>query len=96
MAEAHVGLAQVLLAQHKDAEAEAELRPLLAQQPENAQAHYAMMLAYRAEGKASEAAAEMALFQQRRKASADEFQHQLDALLGGEGKSGGTAEAVPR
>ncbi len=81
--EARVGLAQTLLAQHHVEASEAQLRSLIAEHPENAQAHYAMMLAYREQGKLPEAAAEMATFQKLQKGKEDQFQKKLDALLNG-------------
>ena len=87
LAEARIGLAQTLLAQHQVNAAEAQLRPLIAEHPENAQAHYAMMLAYREQGKLSEAAAEMAAFQQLQRGDADQFQKKLNALLTGNKES---------
>ncbi len=81
--EARVGLAQTLLAEHQVEAAQRELREVIAANPENAQAHYAMMLAYREEGKLPEAAAEMATFQKLQQGKADQFQKKLDALLSG-------------
>jgi predicted Zn-dependent protease len=81
--EARVGLAQTLLAEHQVDAAQAELRALIAKHPGNAQAHYAMMLSYREQGKLPEAAAEMATFQRLQRGSADQFQKKLNALLAG-------------
>ena len=81
--EARVGLAQTFLAQHHVEETKEELRPLIAEHPENAQAHYTMMLAYRAEGKLSEATTEMNTFQRLQQGTADQFQKKLNALLSG-------------
>ena len=81
--EARVGLAQTFLAQHHVEETKEELRTLIAEHPENAQAHYTMMLAYRAEGKLSEATTEMNTFQRLQQGTADQFQKKLNALLSG-------------
>ncbi len=81
--EARVGLAQTLLAQHQVETSQAELRSLIADHPENAQAHYVMMLAYRQQGKLPEAAAEMATFERLQHGKADQFQKKLNALLTG-------------
>jgi tetratricopeptide (TPR) repeat protein len=94
LAEARVGLAQTLLAEHQVDAAQAELRALIAEQPQNAQAHYAMMLSYREQGKLAEAATEMATFQQLQKGSADQFQKKLHALLG-ESKEGASSGSNP-
>jgi predicted Zn-dependent protease len=82
--EARVGLAQTLLAQHHVDASEEELRTLIVEHPESAQAHYAMMLAYRAQGKLPEATTEMATFQRLQEGAADQFQKRLSALLTGE------------
>ena len=81
--EARVGLAQTLLAQHHIEASEDQLRALIAEHPENAQAHYAMMLAYREQGKLPEATTEMATFKRLQQGSADQFQKKLNALLTG-------------
>src|SRR5882757_222671 len=81
--EARVGLAQTLLAQHHVEASEDQLRALIAEHPENAQAHYAMMLAYREQGKLPEATTEMATFKRLQQGSADQFQKKLNALLTG-------------
>ena len=83
LAESRVGLAQTLLAQHHVAAAQAELAPLLVKHPENAQAHYAMMLTYRAQGKLPEAASEMETFKRLQQGGADQFRDKLNALLSG-------------
>ncbi len=81
--EARVGLAQTLLAQQQVEASEAELRGLIAEHPENAQAHYVMMLAYRQQGRLPEAATEMATFQRLQQGKEGQFQKKLDALLTG-------------
>ncbi len=81
--EARLGMAQTLLAQHQADTAQAELRAFIAEHPENAQAHYIMMLAYREQGKLPEAATELATFKRLQQGSADQFQKKLNALLTG-------------
>lgn len=81
--EARVGLAQTLLAQHEVVAAETQLHTLIAEHPENAQAHYALMLAYREQGKLPEATMEMDAFRRLQQGSADQFQKKLNALLSG-------------
>ena len=95
LVEAQTGMAETLLAQHKVAEAQQQLRATLAEHPDNARAHYAMMLSYRAEGKLPEAATEMAAFQRLQQASAEQFQSRLHALLTGSSEAGaGNAPAA--
>ena len=83
LTEAQVGLAQILLAQHQVGAAQTELRKLLVAHPENAQAHYTMMLTYRSQGKLPEAAAEMESFKRLQQGGATQFRDKLNALLGG-------------
>lgn len=90
MVEARVGLAQTLLAQHQVAAAQAALAPVLTGHPENAQAHYAMMLTYRAQGKLPEAANEMKIFKRLQQGGADQFRDKLNALLSGTASNAGT------
>lgn len=92
--EARVGLAQTLLAQHEVATAETQLHALIAEHPENAQAHYAMMLAYREQGKLQDATSEMATFQRLQQGSADQFQKKLNALLSGSAEPQDPAHAA--
>lgn len=92
--EPRVGLAQTLLQQHQVSASQAELTPLLAKHPENAQAHYAMMLTYRAEGKLPEAASEMETFKRLQQGGADQFRDKLNALLGGGPPSSGAGEGT--
>ena len=87
--EAQVGLAQTLVAQHQIDAAQAQLRTLIAQHPENAQAHYVMMLTLREQGKLQEATVEMATFKKLQQNGADQFQKKLNALLTG------SAETAP-
>jgi predicted Zn-dependent protease len=81
LVEAKVGFAQVLLDEHQTDAAVRELTAVIAQHPENAQAHYVLMLAYRTEGKLPEAAGEMATFRQLQAGNDQKFQNKLDALL---------------
>jgi len=83
LAEPRVGLAQTLLAQHQVAVAQQQLQTVIATHPQNAQAHYAMMLALREQGKLTEAAVEMKTFQQLQQRGADLFRDKLNALLTG-------------
>ncbi len=83
LTEARVGLAQTLLAQHEVDAAESQLHAVIAEHPDNAQAHYALMLAYRGQGKLPEAAAELASFQHLQQGSVDQFRSKLNALLTG-------------
>jgi tetratricopeptide (TPR) repeat protein len=92
--EARVGLAQTLLAQHNIEGSESQLRTVIAEHPDNAQAHYAMMLAYRAQGKLPEATTEMATFKQLQQGNADQFQKKLNALLTGASDTAPTTSTV--
>ena len=80
---ARVGLAQTLLAEHQLGAAISQLQTLLASHPESAQAHYAMMLAYRQQGRLQEASNEMSSFQKLQRGSASTFEERLHALLSG-------------
>jgi predicted Zn-dependent protease len=81
--EARVGLAQTLLAEHQVDASQSQLRALISEYPENAQAHYAMMLAYREQGDLPGANREMESFRRLQQGSADQFQKKLNALLTG-------------
>jgi predicted Zn-dependent protease len=81
--QARVGFAQTLLAQHHVEAAQKQLHELIAEHPDNAQAHYALMLAYREGGQLPEASKEMATFQRLQRNGADQFQKKLNALLTG-------------
>lgn len=81
--EPRVGLAQTLLAQHQVAVAQDQLQTVIGNHPENAQAHYAMMLTFREQGKLPEAAAEMKTFQTLQQRGAEQFRDKLNALLTG-------------
>ena len=92
--EARVGLAQAMLAQHQVDAAQTELKGLIAQYPDNAQAHYAMMLAYREQRKLPEASAEMVIFKKLQERSAEQFQKKLAALLTGNTQDRNTKSGV--
>jgi tetratricopeptide (TPR) repeat protein len=94
LVEAKVGLAQILLDEHQTDVAVRELTAVIAQHPDNAQAHYALMLAYRTEGKLPEAAEQMAAFKQLQAGNDQKFQNKLDALLNAKPKDSG--ETAPK
>jgi tetratricopeptide (TPR) repeat protein len=94
LVEAKVGLAQVLLDQHQTDAAVRDLTAVIAEHPDNAQAHYALMLAYRKEGKLPEAAEQMATFKQLQAGNDQKFQNKLDALLNAKQKDSG--EIAPK
>jgi predicted Zn-dependent protease len=81
LTEAKVGLAQTLLGQHEIDGASRILRALIAEHPENASAHYALMLTYREQGNMPEANKEMSTFRKLQTANADDFKSKLNALL---------------
>lgn len=83
LVDAQVGLARILLEEHNADAAEQQLLPVVAQHPDDAQAHYVLMLAYRDQKKMSQAAAEMATFNRLQTAKSEQFQNKLDALLNG-------------
>jgi predicted Zn-dependent protease len=88
--EARVGLAQTLLGEHQIDAAVSELNSVIKEHPENASAHYALMLAYREQGKMTEAAAEMTTFRQLQARKDEKFQSKLNALLSPKPNSGET------
>lgn len=94
LVEAKVGLAQILLDQHHTDAAVRDLTAVIAQHPDNAQAHYALMLAYRTEGKLPEAAEQMATFKKLQAGNDQRFQNKLDALLSVKPKDSG--ETAPK
>jgi tetratricopeptide (TPR) repeat protein len=93
LVEAQVGLAQTLLAQHQTDSAIAELNAAVAKHPQDAQAHYVLMLAYREQGKITEASAEMTAFKQLQASNDRSFQNKLNALLNTKPNPG---ETVPK
>lgn len=95
LTEARTGYARVLLAQGKPALAERELHQVLQEKPEDAQAHYALMLTLRQQGHTQEAAAEMETFKRLQAQSSSQFQQNLGALLTGS-KGPGTEGATYR
>jgi tetratricopeptide (TPR) repeat protein len=80
----HIGLAQVLLAQHSPEKAQPEAEAAVRLDPNNATAHYTLMLAYREQRKMTEAAQEMAVFQRLQEESSKGFTTRLHSLLSGE------------
>ncbi len=82
LVDAQVGVAQVLLTQKQVEPAIQELQTALGKQPRNLQAHYVLMLAYRAQGKLTEAAAESVTFKKLQAEKSENFQSRMDALMG--------------
>lgn len=83
LVEARIGLAKILLEQRNVDAAVMELKGIVAERPENAAAHYVLMLAYRQQKKPEEAAAEMATFNRLQDERGEAFQNKLNALLNG-------------
>lgn len=81
LVDASVGLAQILLEQHETDAAVQQLRAVVAEHPDDTQAHYVLMMAYRGQKKIQEAAAEMAIYSRLQAQKAETFQSKLDALL---------------
>lgn len=83
LVEARVGLAKILLEQ-KNAEASIrQLQAIIADHPQNSEAHYVLMMAYRQEKKMPEAEVEMATFNRLQAERGEKFQNKLNALLNG-------------
>jgi tetratricopeptide (TPR) repeat protein len=89
----HIGLAQVLLAQHSPGKAQPEAEAAIGLDPNNATAHYMLMLAYREQRRMAEAADEMAKFQRLQEERSKGFDMKLHSLLTGE-SSGQTSAPV--
>jgi len=88
LAAAHVGLAQILLAQHQDGAAVKQLQQTVERFPNDAQAHYVLMLAYREQNKLPEAETEMATFKRLQQMEADRFRNKMSSMMSG-GSGGG-------
>jgi len=93
LVDASVGLARILLEQHNIDAAVQQLRAVVAQHPDDAQAHYVLMLAYRGQKKMPEAAAEMQIFNRLQTERAQTFQNKMNELLNGKPAS---TEALPK
>ncbi len=93
LVDASVGLARILLEQHDADAAIQKLQAVIAQHPDDAQAHYVLMLAYRGQKKMPEAAAEMEIFNRLQTQKAETFQDKMNALLNGKPAS---TEASPK
>ena len=83
LVEAPVGLAKILIEEHDPASAEQLLQAVVAKHPENAEAHYVLMLAYRGQKKMSEAAEQMSIFNRLQTEKDEGFQNKLNVLLNG-------------
>lgn len=81
-AEARVGLAQILFDRKAIPSALTELNRALASDPDNAQAHYLLMLCYREQGDLARASTEQASFRRLEQKKSQSFQNRIDALLG--------------
>lgn len=79
--DARVGLAKVQVEQHDIASAVGELKSIIAEHPENASAHYVLMLAYRQQKKMPEASDEMTIFNRLQTEKNETFQNKMNALL---------------
>jgi tetratricopeptide (TPR) repeat protein len=80
--DAQVGLAQILLSQKQVEPAIVQLKLAIDKQPENIQAHYVLMLAYRAQGNLAQAGVESVTFKKLQAQKSENFQSRMDALLG--------------
>jgi tetratricopeptide (TPR) repeat protein len=79
--EARIGLAKALLAKHQVEASIEVLRHIIAEHPDNAQAHYALMLGYREQGKMTEASQEMETFRKLQENDSQRFDSRLNTLL---------------
>ena len=93
LVEADVALARILLEEHEPEAAERQLHTVVAEHPDDAQAHYVLMLAYRGQKKMPEAAAEMVTFNRLQTEKAASFKSKMNALLNGKPAAG---EALPK
>jgi tetratricopeptide (TPR) repeat protein len=93
LADAGVGLARILFEEHEPEAAERQLRAVVAEYPENAEAHYVLMLVFRGEKKIQDAATEMATFNRLQTEKAQTFQSKMNALMNGKLATG---EALPK
>jgi len=91
LVDASIGLAKILLEEHEVDAAVQQLRAAVAEHPEDAQAHYVLMLAYRQQKKMPEAEKEMATFNRLQEQRAETFQSKLNALLNGKPAAGETS-----
>jgi predicted Zn-dependent protease len=90
LVEARVGMAQVLLEKHQVQDSVDQLHSVISAYPDNASAHYALMLAYRAQGRMTEAGQEMAIFKKLQQGNDEQFQNKLNALLNDKKRSNDT------
>ena len=81
--DARVGLAKIYADQGQQAKALAELEQAIRLEPENAAAHYALMLVYRDLGKNEDAGREMDLFQKLQEKKERDIRSLLQSLLAG-------------
>jgi tetratricopeptide (TPR) repeat protein len=92
LAEAHIALAQVFMAEHDVDRSRQESEIAVREQPDNPAAHYALMLAYRGQGKTEEANRELSLFQHLQEEQRRNFDNKLSTLLTGKRAAGLVAE----
>lgn len=90
LVDAQIGLARIMLEQHNPDAAEQQLHNVIVEHPDNPEAHYVLMLAYRGQKKMSEAETEMTTFNRLQTQKSETFQTRLNALLNGKSASDGT------
>lgn len=81
LVEARVGLARVLLEKRQVDASIQVLHAVIKDHPDNAQAHYALMLGYREQGEMAQAEQEMAIFKRLQQSDAEHFDNRLNVLL---------------
>ncbi len=89
LTEAQVGLARLQLENHDPASSEKLLLAVVARHPDDAEAHYVLMLAYRGQKKMAEAAEQMSIFSRLQTERTESFQNKLNALLNGKPAAAG-------
>ena len=92
LVESQVGLARIFLEQHDPTSAEHLLQAVVSEHPDNAEARYVLMLAYRGQKKMTEAAEQMSIFNRLQTEKDENFQNKLNALLNGKSTTVGAAQ----
>lgn len=91
LVDAQVGIARIMLEEHDPDAAEHQLHNVIAEHPDDAEAHYVLMLAYRGQKKMTEAEGEMTIFNRLQAEKSESFQSRLNSLLNGTSATGGTS-----
>jgi tetratricopeptide (TPR) repeat protein len=92
LVEARVGAARIMLEEHDSDAAVRQLLAVIAEHPDDAEAHYVLMLTYRDQKKMAQAATEMKTFNRLQTQKNETFQDKLNALLNGKPAADGTSQ----